>query len=284
MGKDSSIKKVDVEFQNVLNNEYVLWGLRIILVLYAAMVAPNLNREVSSIFDNVIVRLVVACVIVFLSFHDTTLAILLAIAFVVSIQTLNKHKVNNITSIPESFMSEHNESFMAENENVPNESFMGQEGNESFMGHESNESFMGHESNESFMGHESNESFMGHESNESFMNQEGNESLMNQEGNESFMGQENFVGHNVNTTVEESNESFVGNQEKQYEENTNNATVCGGPNNQFTTTAQLNDASNNLVNKNQINSVATFCPELNAQGSNPPQGFGSWDSSAHAAF
>ena len=47
MGKDSSIKKVDVEFQNVLNNEYVLWGLRIILVLYAAMVAPNLNREVS---------------------------------------------------------------------------------------------------------------------------------------------------------------------------------------------------------------------------------------------
>ena len=87
MGKESSMKNLDFDVQNILKNEYVCWGLRIILVLYAAMVAPNLNRDVSSIFDNVIVRLIVACVIVFLSFHDTTLAILLSIAFVVSIQT-----------------------------------------------------------------------------------------------------------------------------------------------------------------------------------------------------
>ena len=56
--------------------------------------------------------------------------------------------------------------------------------------------------------------------------------------------------------------------------------TCGGPNNQFTTQAQLYDASNNLVDKNQVNSVATFCPEMNPQGSNPPSAYGSFDNQA----
>ena len=98
----NNLKKINFDM-SILNNEYISWGLRIILVLYAAMVAPNLNKELSNIFDNVIVRLILACLIVFLSFHDTTLAILLAISFVVSIQTLNKHKVNTITNPTESF-------------------------------------------------------------------------------------------------------------------------------------------------------------------------------------
>ena len=103
----NNLKKINFNM-NILNNEYISWGLRIILVLYAAMVAPNLNKEISNIFDNVIVRLILACLIVFLSFHDTTLAILLAISFVVSIQTLNKHKVNTITNPTESFYGDDN--------------------------------------------------------------------------------------------------------------------------------------------------------------------------------
>ena len=81
---------------------------------------------------------------------------------------------------------------------------------------------------------------------------------------------------------EQENEGFMSGPHAEAE-HTGNPSVCGGPNNQFTTQAQLNDASNNLVNRNQVNSVATFCPEFNAQGSNPPQGFGSWNS-AHASF
>ena len=146
------------------------------------------------------------------------------------------------------------------------------------------------------MNHEGNESFMNHEGNHlNHMNHEGNESFMNQgDHNESFVGDvpppppspppsHNLPNHNTEEELQ-FNESFVGNQEHQESENINGASVCGGPNNQFTTKAQLSDASNNLVNKNQINSVATFCPEFNAQGSNPPQGFGSWESTAHAVF
>ena len=252
----SSIKNLDVDVQNILKNEYVCWGLRIILVLYAAMVAPNLNREVSSIFDNVIVRLIVACVIVFLSFHDTTLAILLSIAFVVSIQTLNKHKVNTITSLPESFMvnDEHNMADLRNNhvrmDNM-NENFMSQDGNTSEEIHRLRDN-----TREEVMQHRKN------------------------------MHNENFLNNSEEqqTEMEGENEGFVSgpNSETQSEQQ-QQPSVCGGPNNQFTTQSQLYDAANNLVNKNQVNSVATFCPELNAQGSNPPQGFGDWNS-AHAVF
>ena len=299
----STTKNLNTGLNNFFQNEFVSWGLRILLVLYAAMVAPNINKDISYIFDSVIVRLIIACLIVFLSFHDTTLAILLAIAFVVSIQTLNKHKVNQITNLPESFMDQENSHMEGHNESFMDQEHSNMEGHkESFMdkdhshmeGH--NESFMdqdhshmeGH--NESFMGQDHsnmeghNESFMGQEHsqmeghNESFM---GNDFAQMENNYETFMGgnQEEHTEHKENFMGEEHNmtENFVGNMDN------NQPSVCGGPNNQFTTHEQLNDAGNNLVNNNQNNSVATFCPELNAQGSNPPQGF-TWDNYTPARY
>ena len=322
MGKDS-LKNLDGNVQNILQNNYVCWGLRIVLVLYAAMVAPNLNREVANIFDNVVIRLVVACLIVFLSFHDTTLAILLAIAFVVSIQTLNKHKVDTITSLPESFMNQgdepfedqegndmedNNENFKdhappgenasqeekdsfadyerfmnSQNENFTqhenpaeestNESFSNFQGNENFMHTSSeNENFMGHQTseNENFMGHQTseNENFMGHETSE-------NENFMGHETSEN----ENFMGHQTSE-----NENFMGHETSENENFANpnfNSNNCGGPNNQFTTQAQLFDIGNNMLNQNQNNSVSTFCPSFNPQGGGEPSAF---DSNPHASF
>lgn len=262
MGKESSMKNLDFDVQNILKNEYVCWGLRIILVLYAAMVAPNLNRDVSSIFDNVIVRLIVACVIVFLSFHDTTLAILLSIAFVVSIQTLNKHKVNTITSLPESFLDGTTDELM-------------------------NNSMM-----DDNMNPRSNENFIEKEEHGTHPIAEGvhPEGVHLERKNESFTGNMNSehtgIPHPERPLPEEhllhTTEGFTAGPHSESQE-AQAPSVCGGPNNQFTTQAQLHDAANNLVNKNQVNSVATFCPELNAQGSNPPQGFGNWGST-HAVF
>ena len=50
--------------------------------------------ESVKVFDSVLVRLVVAGLIVYLSHHNAPLALLLAIALVVSIQQLNAHKTN----------------------------------------------------------------------------------------------------------------------------------------------------------------------------------------------
>ena len=257
MGKESSMKNLDFDVQNILKNEYVCWGLRIILVLYAAMVAPNLNRDVSSIFDNVIVRLIVACVIVFLSFHDTTLAILLSIAFVVSIQTLNKHKVNTITSLPESFMNSE-DSFTGDGMQTMEDPFTGT-GNANQTKEE--DSFIGNYENFTERMHPEHEE----------------EHHVGPHPEHPPLPAHQPVPHPEHTT-----EGFMGNTHSESQE-MQAASVCGGPNNQFTTQEQLHDAANNSVNKNQVNSVATFCPELNAQGSNPPQGFGNWGST-HAVF
>ena len=281
MGKDN-LKNLDSNVQNILQNNYVCWGLRIVLVLYAAMVAPNLNREVANIFDNVVVRLVVACLIVFLSFHDATLAILLAIAFVVSIQTLNKHKVDTITSLPESFMNQGDEPF-EDQEDVEKEEGKHHRHHRHHKHHpppEENalqeDSF---EDYERFMNSQ-NENFMDHENqaedstNENFSNFQGNENFMHTSSeNENFMGQE---------TSE--NENFMGHQEGEQENFANpnfNSNNCGGPNNQFTTQAQLLDAGNNMLGQNQNNSVATFCPSFNPQGGGEPLAY---DSNPSASF
>jgi hypothetical protein len=295
MGKDS-LKNLDGNVQNILQNNYVCWGLRIVLVLYAAMVAPNLNREVANIFDNVVIRLVVACLIVFLSFHDTTLAILLAIAFVVSIQTLNKHKVDTITSLPESFMNQGDEPF-EDQENDVMETDGGNDNNENFKDNAPPGENASQEEKDSFADYErfmnsQNENFTQSENqaedstNESFSNFQGNENFMpHPEGeHENFMSHpegehENFIGHETSE-----NENFMGHQEGEQENFANpnfNSNNCGGPNNQFTTQGQLFDAGNNMLDQNQNNSVGTFCPSFNPQGGGEPSAF---DSNPHASF
>lgn len=246
MVKENNIKKLNVDVANILKNEYVCWGLRIALVLYAAILAPNLNRDVSSIFDNVIVRLFFACVIVFLSFHDTTLAILLSIAFVVSIQTLNKHKVNIITSLPESFRSQ-------ETEEHNNESFQ-----DLYRFNIGNKKCV--------CGKQQKECVCREQFKTSEYKQE-EETSSEEKKTEGFMS--------LSESEEKMTEGFMSLPESEtYSEQSSK--VFGPPNNQFTTQAQLMDAANNLVNKNQVNSVTSFCPGLNAQGSNPPQGFEDW--------
>lgn len=95
-------------------NVWVLWTIRIVLVIYASFVAPNLNKNASMFFNNVIVRLIMALLIIYLCYIDPTSAILLAVSFVVSVQTLNKYKISSITNNEDSFtndMDNENESF-----------------------------------------------------------------------------------------------------------------------------------------------------------------------------
>lgn len=232
--KSMSMKNLNLSNKNVnqfFKNDYVSWGLKILLVLYAAIVAPQLNRQVSMIFDNIIVRLIIAVLIVFLSFYDVTLAILLAICFVVSIQTLNKHKITSITTMSENFATIEEDD--DEDEEEPEDNM---------------ENFK----NMSVEQPEVN-------------NMEQTENNMMMEETENFMGgalpEDNYM------RVDGMNQEMMNSQNL-----SNDVSMCGGPNNQFTTQSQLYDAGNNYVNQNQNNSVATFCPELNPQGSNVPSG------------
>lgn len=88
------------------SNVWALWTIRIILVIYASFVAPNLNKAGALFFNNMIVRLVLAVLIVYLCYVDPCSAILLAVCFIVSVQTLNKYRIASISDEPvDSFMN-----------------------------------------------------------------------------------------------------------------------------------------------------------------------------------
>jgi hypothetical protein len=78
---------------NVLNSV-----VRLVLVLYAGLIASNLPENVAELFGNIAVRFLCVLLILGLSLYDATAAILLAVGFVVSIQTANKYHISKLAN------------------------------------------------------------------------------------------------------------------------------------------------------------------------------------------
>jgi len=69
---------------NLLEYKYVRMPLIIILIVYAAAVAPNLSRYVNDIMNNTVVRIFVLLAVVLLAHKDIVLALLLVVAYLMS--------------------------------------------------------------------------------------------------------------------------------------------------------------------------------------------------------
>jgi hypothetical protein len=69
----------------LLDNHYVRLVLVVLLVAYSAGVMPSLNQEVSAGLSNMWVRLFVLLVIMYVSVKDVALAMLLAVAYVLTV-------------------------------------------------------------------------------------------------------------------------------------------------------------------------------------------------------
>lgn len=89
------IDDIEGGIQYGLSNKYVSTTLKVLIALYAAFAAPSLPKGIASFFDNSLVRIAVAILIVYLATKDSSLAILVALAFVLTLQTANKHKLIN---------------------------------------------------------------------------------------------------------------------------------------------------------------------------------------------
>ena len=90
----SMVENVVSESETVLNraldNVYISTALKVFIGLYAAFAAPQLPKTLVDLMDNVIMRIAVAFLIVFLATRDPSIALLVAIAFVVTLQQANK--------------------------------------------------------------------------------------------------------------------------------------------------------------------------------------------------
>jgi len=79
-------------------NQVVMWVVRIALVLLAAVVVPLLPENTLDFIDNTIVRVVLVVLIVLLALYDPASAIIMAVAFLVGIQTLNRLRMSNMAN------------------------------------------------------------------------------------------------------------------------------------------------------------------------------------------
>lgn len=77
-----------------LDNKYASAILALVLILYASMAAPKLSPSIAKLFDSNWVKLLFFFLIAFYSKKDPTVAIIAAIAVLVSLQTLSRHKFN----------------------------------------------------------------------------------------------------------------------------------------------------------------------------------------------
>lgn len=87
---DNTVKN----YLGFLDNEYVSAGLSLFLILYAGVAAPKLPQQVVQLFDNTLVKLFVFFLIVYVSRKNPTVAIIAAVAVLVSLMTLNRIKFN----------------------------------------------------------------------------------------------------------------------------------------------------------------------------------------------
>ena len=94
MSVENSLQEVISQIESVLNsgldNIYINTGIKVFLGLYAAFAAPALPPKLVFLMDNVLVRIVVAFVIILMATRDPSLALIMAIAFIMTLQTANK--------------------------------------------------------------------------------------------------------------------------------------------------------------------------------------------------
>jgi hypothetical protein len=80
--------------KHIVDQKYVNTALYLFLILYAGLAAPKLPSYIAKLFDHVLFRLVVLFLIAYLSVKDVKAALLVSLGLVITLVTLNNHKVN----------------------------------------------------------------------------------------------------------------------------------------------------------------------------------------------
>lgn len=85
---------------DLLDNKIISGAVKIFLVLYAGAVAPQLPKSLAKLMKNNLVKLVVLFLILYTGLKDRMIALLGAVAFVITMMALNKlETVKNIDDI-----------------------------------------------------------------------------------------------------------------------------------------------------------------------------------------
>ena len=74
-----------MNLEEILSNKYVTTGISVILVLYAALLGPNLPPVIQKLFTNTIFRIIVLFMVVITANKEPKVAIMIAVAFILTL-------------------------------------------------------------------------------------------------------------------------------------------------------------------------------------------------------
>lgn len=144
MDNMKNMKKIWFNSLSFLDNCTVNTIIIVVLLLYSSQIFDNINSFVGNFYNFSIVRLIVLLLIIYVSPKDTTIAILLAVSYLVSLNfmMINENfshmtgeNFSHMTGEDSSHMTGEDSSYIKERPNKQNrtrESFIPQDGNEHF--------------------------------------------------------------------------------------------------------------------------------------------------------
>ena len=83
------LTQMNNNIRDQVQNQLVVNTLRVLLIIYAAFIVPMLKDKHVKVIDQQVVRFIVVAIIIYLSFIDLPSAILLTIAFLLTLQRVN---------------------------------------------------------------------------------------------------------------------------------------------------------------------------------------------------
>ena len=93
------IQYIEDNLRTILENKIVSTIVKIILICYSVYIAPKLSNHLLVLFDNIFFKILIISLIFYIAIVEPVIAILLAIAFVLSIYTINNHKLKDLLNI-----------------------------------------------------------------------------------------------------------------------------------------------------------------------------------------
>jgi hypothetical protein len=81
------------KIKELINNPYVAGVIAILVVVYGSFMAPHLPESVAGWFANPIFKIICIFLILFVHRINPVISIVLALAFIISVQTMSRYKV-----------------------------------------------------------------------------------------------------------------------------------------------------------------------------------------------
>jgi hypothetical protein len=86
-------KSVDNVMDTFVKNKELNIIVKIIIAVYAAFMSQNIPKSIAYFFDNIIIKIFIALIIVIVASKDPSLSILISLSYILTLQTANKYRL-----------------------------------------------------------------------------------------------------------------------------------------------------------------------------------------------